>query len=310
MNEHFETVRQRLGSAGRRVARGFYATFGPTGCSVMSADWDNLLILDGCRFDLFEQVNTVDGELHSRISSGSATPEFLDENFAGDDYHDTVYVTANPMYRLQDLEGTFHAVVDVWEDHWDDELKTVLPDPMTAATREAHETYPNKRILSHFMQPHYPFVGRLGQSLGEQSGWEFTYRRVTDGDGDGTSDAPNVWQLLEDGVVSTEDVWAAYRENLEIVLSYVEELVDDLEGRTVVTSDHGNMLGEFALPFPKRVYGHPRGIHTKELVKVPWLVIDGTTRKTVTAERPVSGRRGETSAAVSERLSDLGYTDP
>lgn len=45
------------------------------------------------------------------------------------------------------------------------------------------------------------------------------------------------------------------------------------DGTTVVTSDHGNHLGEFATPFPIRLYGHPEGIRTPELIRVPWLVV-------------------------------------
>ena len=43
------------------------------GTHIMDEDWDNLIILDACRYDLFEEVNTIDGTLESRISLGSAS---------------------------------------------------------------------------------------------------------------------------------------------------------------------------------------------------------------------------------------------
>jgi len=289
-----------------RLIEGCYSRFGPEGCSVMNEDWDNLVLLDGCRFDIFQELNTLNGSLESRISKGSATPEFLDENFTDGKFYDTVYVTANPMYRLRDLEETFYETIDVWDNHWDTDLKTVRPESMVATTRSAHERFPNKRIFSHFMQPHYPFIGESGQTI-EHSGYELAFRNVQ---GDEVSrDAPTVWDLLREGAVSRREVWRAYRENLELVLSHVETLVDDLTGRTVVTSDHGNMLGEFIFPFPKRIYGHPRGIHAEELVKVPWLVIERETRKDVIAESSGDPVDHEVSEEVSERLSDLGYAD-
>lgn len=57
----------------------------------MDADWDNLLILDSCRYDLFSEVAVEDGlkgELTTFRSRGSSSSEFLKENFAGRTYDD------------------------------------------------------------------------------------------------------------------------------------------------------------------------------------------------------------------------------
>jgi len=288
-----------------RLIEGYYRRFGPEGCSIMEEDWDNLVLLDGCRFDMFEELNTLKGSLEWRISKGSATPEFLDENFTDRQFHDTVYITANPMYRLRDQEGTFYKTIDVWDTQWDSDLKTVRPKSMVTATRRAHKRYPHKRILSHFMQPHYPFISEFGRSI-EHSGYELAYRNVQGEEA--SRDAPTVWDLLREGAISRREVWQAYMENLELVLSHVEILVAEFNGRTVLTSDHGNMLGEFIFPFPKRIYGHPKGIHTEELVKVPWLVVEGETRKDVITETPEEADDHTVSEEVSARLSDLGYT--
>lgn len=59
----------------------------------------------------------------------------------------------------------------------------------------------------------------------------------------------------------------AYEKNLEQVLEHVEELSNILEGKTVVTADHGDLLGENGL------YGHPGNSNLKVLRKVPWDVI-------------------------------------
>jgi hypothetical protein len=107
------------------------------------------------------------------------------------------------------------------------------------------------------------------------------------------------------GLVSRERLWEAYLDNLELVLEHVWQLSDELGGRTVITSDHGNLLGERAWPVPVRLYGHPRGVRSKPLVTVPYAVIDGTRREVT------SGGVGASSAAddatVTERLRMLGY---
>ena len=48
---------------------------------IVDESWDNLIILDACRYDIFKELNTIDGELTSRISRGSCTTDFLNENF-------------------------------------------------------------------------------------------------------------------------------------------------------------------------------------------------------------------------------------
>jgi len=81
---------------------------------VIQKEWDNLLILDACRYDMFEKQWNFGGELRRVRSPASWSWGFLKESFAGRELHDTVYITANPYtYKLPD--GTFHAVVNLLE---------------------------------------------------------------------------------------------------------------------------------------------------------------------------------------------------
>jgi hypothetical protein len=274
---------------------------------LMDEDWDNVIILDACRYDLFEQTHTLTGgDLEFRISPGSATPEFLQRNFEDQRYLDTVYVTANPMYQTKGLEDVFYKVVDVWDDHWDDELKTVIPESMVDPTIKAQEDHPNKRIISHFMQPHYPFIGEIANELGRQGGFELTYKRATGKDA--SRDDPTVWERLKHGEVSREQVWDAYRENLEITFPHVKSLLRQLDGKSVVTSDHGNLVGEKIFRFGTKLYGHPVGFRCEQLNKVPWMIFESDDRRKITEAESVT-RSSSTSEKVSERLADLGYVD-
>jgi len=273
---------------------------------ITDADWDHLLLLDACRYDQFRRLHAFPGEVEPRISVGSATPEFLERTFGGESCFDTVYVTANPMYRHVGLDQVFHAVVDVWQTHWDEDRRTVWPEAVFEATQEARERYPNKRILSHFMQPHYPFLGETGRKI-SHAGFEWTKRIVEEGES--SRDDPTVWALAAAGEISDESVRAAYDENLEMVLPYVEGLVDTADGRTVVTSDHGNLLGERIAPFDGKRYGHPPGTDVDALRKVPWLVIETGDRRRIEPEPP-EGRGAVDQTTVRDRLAHLGYTDP
>lgn len=63
-------------------------------------------------------------------------------------------------------------------------------------------------------------------------------------------DGEKLWREL------TEIEWKeAYKKNLVSVLKEVQRLVDDLEGKIIVTSDHGEALGEDG------IYLHPIGVN-------------------------------------------------
>jgi hypothetical protein len=102
----------------------------------------------------------------------------------------------------------------------------------------------------------------------------------------------------------------AYRANLEAALPAVGRLLDGLDGRVVVTSDHGNCVGERAWPVPIREWGHPEGIYVRPLVAVPWLVVEGDRRRAVSrGGRTVALDADGPVDEVAARLGDLGYVE-
>ncbi len=268
------------------------------GKDFIEADWDTLLILDACRYDLFERVNRLPGETMSAESRGSSTREFLRSNLDGKRLPDTVYVTASPMlHRHRDkIDVRFHDVINIWqEDGWDETYRTVLPETVAEATLEAAERFPNKRLLVHFLQPHYPFLGPTGTEHFDLDRLDFQWDDLASGDLG----------------IPEATVRRAYEENLEEVLPSVERLLVELDGRSVVTADHGQIIGERLFPIPMREYGHPAGIYAEELVKVPWHVFDEGPRREIVAEEPESAAGGtdETESVANERLKQLGYLE-
>jgi hypothetical protein len=265
----------------------------PEGVDVMAEDWDNLVILDACRYDYFEDQNTISGDLTRRISRGNKSWEFMQENFAGNQFHDTVYVTANPF--VSRLDDVFYAV-DTLDEYWDDDLGTIWPEDVVAAAVEANQAYPNKRIIVHFMQPHRPYLGGTADKLRERVDL-VGYQNKGNG--------LQIWGAVKQGDVSVQEVRQAYSESLNIVLKEIEQLLSELEGKSVVTSDHGEMLGERVFPFTTRVWGHSEGFSTRRLRTVPWLSIEAEERREITADIPEDSTElsGDT---VSQRLEALG----
>lgn len=255
-------------------------------------EWDNLIVLDACRYDTFEKKNDIDGKLSKVYSNASHTWNFLKNNFRNDN-SDTVYVTGSPM--TTGYEKYFHKLIHVWKDKWNNEKRTVLPEDITDSALEANKDFPDKKLIIHYMQPHYPFIGEKGEEIDVMGSFEY-----------GSRDDPSIWERMQFEDLDEKKVIEAYEENLEIVLPDVERLIEELEGKTVVTGDHGNIFGKKVGLSPMEIYGHPPGVKDKELRSVPWLEIKSTGRKEVEAEESEEDHEHE-EEEIKEKLADLGY---
>lgn len=292
----------------REANRLFHSRFGYwsynlNGIDVLSKNWDNLLILDGCRYDMFRKIASPElrGTTKKGISRGSETPEFLAANFDGKDVSDTVYITANPqLERNADyIDTNFHAIENVWQDEgWDEKWGTVLPETITEHAKDAIPSYSDKRLVVHYMQPHFPFIT---DSTTEDKGY------LNEDDNKGK----HIWLQYETGDATTpiEVTKEAYYDNLRRTLPHVQELVDALDGRTVITADHGNMLGERSTPIPIQQWGHPSKTYTPELVEIPWHVIDDDETREIVAEDESNDETDVKQSVVEDRLSQLGYLE-
>ena len=278
------------------------------GDDFLEEDWDNLIILDACRYDEFKRglemkefLSNTTGGLEKRTSRGSMSEEFIRGNFSGKTLHDLVYVSGNPWFaKLADeINIDIHKFRLVKRDLVNGE--TCSPEQVTDVALELAEEYPDKRLMVHYIQPHQPYITK--NERGETVPQEM--ERFPD-------------NYLIEFPPSTEyshnDIVEAYRENLRVVVTEVERLLSTLPGKTVITADHGELLGEHAWPAPGRQYGHPRGIRREELVTVPWFVSQNGDRKVITSDPPekqadIVEAIGENANRdeVHQRLEDLGY---
>ena len=278
----------------RRNRRGY----NDAGVDVFAEDWDTLVILDACRFDAFATRSTLPGRLESRESRGSMTSEWLRANIAGRDLTDTVYVTANSQFAAnEEFDATFHAVVPVWGADYEigDRAVGALPSPevVTEEALAAAEKYPRKRLLVHYLPPHRPYLGPTGRSIDSE------LKAV---------ELPS--EIRRNPAVTRDIIRAAYAENVDIALTEARELVETLPGKTVVSADHGELLGESLPPLGLSQYGHPGGIYHEALVHVPWHVYTNGDRPEIVAETPENERgfKGTYDARdIKQNLADLGY---
>lgn len=297
-----------LGETVIDVMRAYFSTVSTDGgLRIMEEDWDTLLLLDACRYDMFERIVDLPGNTEKRYSQASATDDFLRANFDEGPYFDTVYVTANPrLNTTEDIKSKFHEVIDVWRTDWDEELETVPPDVMAEKTLEAHRRFPNKRIICHFIQPHGPFIGDFArENIGIHSGIA-DHKREAEGEFEEGNET-YIWERVRQGVIDEETAKKAYNENLDIVVPHLRSILSTVNGKVIVTSDHGNMLGERAWPFPFRLWGHPNGILTDELTAIPWHTVKSDARRDIIFEKPDEQVTNDVNPEVESRLERLGY---
>ena len=266
------------------------------GVDIMEEEWDTLILLDACRFDDFAARNHLTGQLESRLSAGADSREFIQANFMGRELHDCVYVTANPHVHLVD-DGVFHAVLDEPLSQWDAEVQCVRPEVVTEAALRAHERFNDKRIIVHYMQPHDPPLGPTGDQLREEM-------RVAGPGEDPTG--KRLFEAVASGDVSVERARKAYCETLDLALGEVETLLQAVEGRVVVSADHGEMFGESPYPLLGELYEHARHPRTEELCQVPWLVVEGESRRGITSSPPKENSF-TTDPDIEAKLEALGY---
>lgn len=265
------------------------------GDNIYKDDWDVLLILDACRADLLQQFTSEYPFLdviETRYSVGSTSAEWMENTFTAehrDVIADTIYITGNPFSDDHVSAEQFAIVDEVWRTEWDETAETIRPRPLTDRAIAQWRSQPDAdRMIVHYMQPHYPFIGSsiAGAGLSIES-WGETF------------DSRNVWELLRDGEIEQDTLWEAYRENLRIVLDDVELLLETIDAdMVVITADHGNAVGEYG------VYGHPAGMCLSALREVPWITTSAEKAREyepeITDESPMDQN-------VSDRLEALGY---
>lgn len=227
--------------------------------NIMDEEWDYLIILDAARYDVFEEVNWIEGELSKKVSKGSASIEWLNANFT-EYYYNTVYVSANPFVSPEESANELGQRPFLSDDHFphvdmvflDQESQkngTTYPGYVREHAVDTISQYPDSRAIIHFMQPHAPFIVDSVSHLQDQY------------------DSVGIEALREEGY-SWKEIREIYSENLELVLEEVEKLIDDLDGKIVITADHGELLGEYGIK------GHPPGVYFKDLIEIPWLEVE------------------------------------
>jgi len=231
-------------------------------------DWDTLIVLDACRYDFFKEYYSIYpnlelGELSIAKSPGSATPEVVPKLFDTDEEwylysaHNWLGENVNDITPLNSDDDSWHATR-----HFDeiDRVKEVnsagVPGPQLFGQRviDNIEKINDKRSVVWFMQPHQPNTGNVQVTFGHFFPWGI---------------------FMENGKLNSSIqklIRVGYKFNLLSAMYSLSNIVGELDGKTVITSDHGELL--FDNTAKPEDFGHPHSRDDAVLRNVPWLSID------------------------------------
>ena len=250
----------------------------------------------------------------------------------------------------------FHKVYDIWKKGWDKERGTVLPGTMTKTAIDIIARTKDKRVIIHYLQPHAPYLC-LDNAFQGFADPNFSMAKFLQGIElqDQKAKIRNRIQkillkickkhnAITEKLLGDHPEWMlrqflclppktpmdvvrrksskiglrkAYEANLRIVLEQVAVLLKHLSGKIVLTSDHGELLGE------NKCYTHRAGSIKPQLIEIPYVVIQKPTDTKITMPEMENTQtvKFETELPASqevsmndeekllERLRDLGYYD-
>lgn len=243
---------------------------------INSKQWDFLIILDACRYDFFEKHvwRFMDGKLLRVLSPGGYTIKWFERTWYGN-YKDVVYISSVPFIRRnRKFRTKFLEIVDAWDKGWDRRLHTVPPWKMNDIVLQYLKFLNIKRRLGlhtkktrmviHYVQPHSPYIAGPINFSRIYDFYMKNLRKVVVLE---HAVLVHLMDVLNDLRKVNYVLRRAYEENLKLVLSYVSELVPHLPGKVAITSDHGELLGEYGL------YFHPIDAMVPELRCVPLFIV-------------------------------------
>lgn len=249
---------------------------------VMEEEWDILIILDACRYDIFEELNDIPGKLEKVLSANTGTWMWIIENFKKP-YPNLIYVSGNPMvsnFKLSKIgRGDYFKIIDAWDIGWDEELKGVRPEAVTRIAIDTIKKYSNKRIIVHYLQPHYPWLKNKSANIGRGLSLEWTENKEKKHLHQMTFDEKSrfsgiVWDYAKLGRVSIQECREGYVNNFLIVLEEVKKLLKEIpkEKKVIISADHGECLG---FPTEDGHLGHgPNLFKYKTLLEIPWFTVN------------------------------------
>jgi hypothetical protein len=234
-------------------------------------------------------------KLEKALSPACWTREWAIKTFTSK-HEDIIYISGNPNINSYmkmtdggftfDSKKHFSKIIDVWDFGWSDKLGTIPPSNINKSFHKWYLKYPKKRFILHYNQPHGPWISIGGEpkklsemktminevNVNNKNSYSFPRKILR-------KLPPALWwelrKILRIKSKSKEEEFyrihgkkgmkVAYLNDLKLVLKYVKILTESISGNWLITSDHGELLGENGW------FGHPRNSKIKVQRYVPFM---------------------------------------
>lgn len=142
---------------------------------ITKANWDILVILDACRYDIFKQVYKEiipNGKLKKAISPATWTLEWLSKTWT-EYYEDIIYLSSIPFINSKkkskgnlisrkewefDAKKHFSKIIDVWNLGWSEQYSTIHPKEVNKYAIASMDVHRKNKFVLHYAQPHEPYI--------------------------------------------------------------------------------------------------------------------------------------------------------
>ena len=230
--------------------------------------WDVLIVLDSLRAD---EAREFLPEVETVRSPAPLTCLWLRRFVKEWGRKELLLVNANPVVNRELVRhDTLWSQVPCWLWDWqptDDGLPTVPAAALTSRLWRLLLRYGRpRRMIVWVLQPHVPYPGLPYSDWGGG---------MTDPLSQAIAKVPTIRQALAKGLTTWDAVLAARRHNVTIALDAAKKIHEMVGGTAILTSDHGELLGE-AGARGEKLFGHHGSMGAHPLLRqVPWLVARG-----------------------------------
>jgi len=222
---------------------------------IKETNWKNLILFDACRYDYFEKIypEYLEGDLLKAYNRGISWTYSWFSEFCRN-MNDVTLFTAAPVAVHKwkekeqggyDPEEHFKEIPNWQEYDWDFEERTATPLKINEVVRRRG----SERNFIRYLKPHPPFINT-------------PLEEVTKGKGK----IQRTEKALIEGEITEQDLKDAYEKNVRIAFEGAVDLIPDLDGDVVITSDHGTALNENSYLFHTQSYPEMPCLN-----HVPWL---------------------------------------
>lgn len=225
-----------------------------------------IIIIDACRYDVFKEFykEYFQGELLKVKSLGTSTGIFLKKFVNMPEFKDVRIFSSTPHMSKNSIINRWLNTpvypqgldfIDLWKNNWNDDIGTVLTEDVNQIVTNLGL---NNRNIIWYLPPHFPWIENV----------KFSKEILNESIEKNKPLSEVLLNKIKKGETNIPEIKQLYISNLRSSLCQISSLLQKLKpvsDRIIVTSDHGELLGEYNLFF------HFSHLDVPELYTVPWL---------------------------------------